>query len=102
MTIPNKKILVIDKLKNKGLKKIKNNFFDGIIAVNGPDSFSISRSNVAIANTLSFIWKLPVAGINRKEFKNKKELIAIGMKKLRKTKVGKFIKPIYNKEPNIT
>ncbi|MEA3272074.1 MAG: hypothetical protein U9P90_00225 [Patescibacteria group bacterium] len=94
------KILVVDKLKENKLTNTKS--VQGIIAVTGPDTFSISRSNVATANTLAFAWNLPVVGISRKEFKNKKELIKIGLRKLKKTKLGKFVLPVYDKKPNIT
>lgn len=114
------KILIIDKLKGDVLMNTKSvhpvkcrkmaispktklfNRVKGIIAVTGPDTFSTLRSNVAIANTLAFAWQIPVVGISRKEFKNRKELLKIGFKKLKKTKIGKFVMPVYDREPNIT
>lgn len=97
------KILIIDKLKENKLVNTKSvHLAEGIIVVLGYDTFSVSRSNVAIANTLSFACEIPVVGVNRKEFKDKKELIKIGLKKLKKAKFNKFVLPIYDKKPNIT
>lgn len=74
----------------------------GIVVVAGPDTFSISRSSTTIANILSYVWNVPVVGVDRRGFKNDKELVKLGIDKLRKKHIKKFAMPVYNKEPNIT
>lgn len=94
-------------LVSKLLKKNKVKFSDlqGIITVTGPGPFTSLRIAVAIANTLAYSLKIPVAGI---EIKRKKltntQAVKLGLEKLAKneTKSIEYIKPYYNKEPNIT
>lgn len=74
----------------------------GIIAVSGLDSFSVSRSKVAITNTLSFALDIPVVSLKRNEFFDEKNMIETGIKKIKKGKRGKIIFPVYDREPNIT
>lgn len=81
---------------------IGNKKISGIIVVSGPDSFSISRGKVSVANTLSFAWNLPVAALKREDFRGEKDMIKKGLEKIKKEKPGKIIFPVYDKEPNIT
>jgi tRNA A37 threonylcarbamoyladenosine modification protein TsaB len=81
---------------------IKNQKIFGIVAVAGPDSFSISRGKVSIANTLSFAWDIPVAGLGRSEFFGEKDMVKKGLELIKKTKAGRMIFPVYDREPNIT
>lgn len=81
---------------------IKNRKVSGIIAVAGPDSFSISRGKVAVANTFSFAWDIPATGLERNEFSGEKDMIKKGLEKIKKEKLGKIIFPVYDREPNIT
>lgn len=100
---------IVKKIETKkyiltALKKISLNTksVHGLITVSGSDTFSISRSNVAIANTLSFVWNIPMVDISRNEFKNEEELVQKGLEKIKKVRVGKFATPVYDREPNIT
>lgn len=69
--------LVEETLKKAGVKKEKLT----AIKVNpGPGAFTSTRVGVAIANALGFSLKIPVND----------------------QKPGKFVKPIYEKEPSIT
>lgn len=116
-TIERVEIILIDEtgkmVKNvmkKGVKNIlpiiagtiKNKEISGIIVIHGSDSFSISRSKVAIANTLSFVWDIPVIGLKRSDFCDEKSMIETGLKKIKRASHRNIILPIYDKEPNIT
>jgi tRNA A37 threonylcarbamoyladenosine modification protein TsaB len=81
---------------------IKNQKISGIIAVAGPDSFSISRGKVAVANTFSFAWDIPAIGLERNEFRDEKNMVEKGIQKIKKEKPGRIIFPVYDREPNIT
>lgn len=81
---------------------VKNKKISGIIAVAGPDTFSISRGKAAVANTLSFAWDIPATSLRRDEFSDEKEMIKKGLRKIKKEKSGKIIMPVYDREPNIT
>ncbi|NQU83479.1 MAG: hypothetical protein HQ536_02095 [Parcubacteria group bacterium] len=96
-------ILFLDKLDIlKKISKKGRESFQGIVVVFDKDTFSSLRSKVAVANTLSFAWGIPVVGVKHDEFADRKELLRVSLKKLKKTKVGKFLLPTYDKEPNIT
>lgn len=116
-TIEQVKILLTDdsgKIVKKTVKKSKKNILpsvsevmksrkiSGIIVVLGPDSFSASRSKVAIVNTLSFALDIPAASLDRSEFSDEKSMVDAGIKKIKKEKSGKIIFPVYDREPNIT
>ena len=81
---------------------IKNRNISGIIAVAGPDSFSISRGKVAVANTLSFAWDIPAVGLERNEFTGEKNMVEKGLERIKKVKTGRIVFPVYDREPNIT
>jgi len=74
----------------------------GVITVAGPDSFSISRGKVSIANTISFAWGIPAVGLDRRDFSDEKNMIKAGIEKIKKDKSGKIVLPIYDRDPNIT
>ncbi len=93
-------LFVIDKILKENKLKIKD--IKGIVVVSGPGSFTSVRASAVVGNTLSFVLNIPVVGVTAREFKNDQNLIKIGFKKLEKAKVGKFILPFYEKEPNIT
>jgi len=73
----------------------------GIIVVTGPGPFTSLRIAVTIANTLSYSLKIPVVDVTNEEEYDNQKLIEIGLKIIHKQEVGKYIKPFYNKEPNI-
>ncbi len=82
-------------------KKGQLNDLKGIMVVIGPGGFTSLRVGVIIANTLAFALKIPVAGFKQTEFKNKKDLVKKGIKKLKNSK-GRMVLPFYGKEPHIT
>ncbi len=91
---------LIDKL----LKKNKIEFEDlqGIITVSGIGPFTSVRIAVAVANTLSFALKIPVIGLENKKPIKEEQNIKAGLLKLKKAKIGSYIKPVYGGEANIT
>lgn len=91
-------------LIDKILKKNKIGFRDlsGIITVSGIGPFTSVRIAVTVANTLSFALKIPIVGLVNK-IPQKDELnIKSGLLKLKKAKLGSYIKPVYGGEANIT
>lgn len=93
-------ILSIDdflKKQGKTLKEMK-----GIVAVNGPGSFSGIRSALSVSNALAWVLKIPVIGINLAPGAEDKDLFKKGIKELLKKKKRKPATPFYGKEPNIT
>jgi len=91
---------LIDKTLKK--KDIKFDQLAGIIVISGPGPFTSIRIGVTIANTLAFALKIPVADSIIENKANNLELIKIGWQKLKKAKIGKYCRPFYNQEPNIT
>ncbi len=95
----------LDKLlkkANKGLKGIR-----GVIVVNGPGSFAGIRVALSVANTLSWLLKIPVVGVSLTENIGEEgiinnQLIKIGLNRLAKTKKGRAVRPFYGKKPNIS
>jgi tRNA threonylcarbamoyl adenosine modification protein YeaZ len=89
------------KLINKLLKKNKivPEQLKGIIVVSGPGPFTSLRIAAAVANTLSFTLQIPIAGIANKDNLPDSQLIKKGLKEI---KIGNYIHPFYNREPNIT
>jgi tRNA threonylcarbamoyladenosine biosynthesis protein TsaB len=91
---------LIDKTLKK--KKIKFDQLIGIMVVSGPGPFTSIRIGVTIANTLAFALKIPVADSIIENKANNLELIKTGWQKLKKAKIGKYCRPFYDQEPNIT
>lgn len=92
-------------LISKILKKNKVKFaqLKGIITVAGPGPFTSLRIAVAVANTLAYSLKIPVVGIEMKEDKlTNSQAIKLGLGKLGQAKPVKYIRPFYDKAPNIT
>lgn len=110
---------IIDRLKQKGdfkvseyllplidklLQKNKIGFVDlqGLIIVSGPGPFTSVRIAVAVANTLSFALKIPVVGLENKKPIKDEQNIKAGLLRLKKARIGSYIKPVYGGEANIT
>ncbi len=74
---------------------------EGIIAVRGPGGFSCVRGSVLAANMLAALWRIPVAGILKKEGEDEKTLFARAVAAPLRGAKGK-ITPFYNMPPNIT
>lgn len=92
---------IVSLVKKKGL--------DGVMAVEGPGGFSALRIGIATANALAFSYKIPVVGVKLKkswlklEEEEKIEKVwKSGIKEFKTAKVGKWLVPFYDKEPNIT
>lgn len=93
-------ILSIDdflKKQGKTLKEMK-----GIVAVNGPGSFSGIRSALSVSNALAWVLKIPVIGVDLTPEAEDEDLFEKGIKELLKKKKRKPAAPFYGKEPNIT
>ena len=89
----------------KILKKNKVKFeqLEGIFTVAGPGPFTSIRISTAIANTLSYSLQIPVAGLEIKRKKwTQREIVNEGLKQLANATAKEYIKPYYDKEPNIT
>ncbi|MBD3360045.1 MAG: tRNA (adenosine(37)-N6)-threonylcarbamoyltransferase complex dimerization subunit type 1 TsaB [Candidatus Buchananbacteria bacterium] len=92
---------LISKLLKKN--KMKPEQLKGIITVTGPGPFTSLRIAVAVANALAYSLKIPVAGIEMKQKRlTNNQAIKLGLEKLTKAEPLQYIKPFYNKEPNIT
>lgn len=81
--------------------KIKMNQLKGIGVVSGSGSFTALRIGVVTANTLAHALKVPVVGINLKDFSSNKELVNKIINKLKQAKVGDIVLPEYGQSPNI-
>ncbi|PIT89817.1 hypothetical protein COU23_01880 [Candidatus Kuenenbacteria bacterium CG10_big_fil_rev_8_21_14_0_10_36_11] len=77
----------------------------GIIVVQGPGGFTSLRIGIATANALAWALQIPIVGVEWKkdvmELQDK-QLISIGLNKIKKSKKFKQILPKYGSEPNIT
>lgn len=83
----------------------------GVIVYLGPGSFTSLRIGVTAVNILAYSLNIPVVGVKEEEAGNRRheagdndleELLEMGLKKLKKAKVGEYLVPFYGKEPNIT
>lgn len=86
------------------LKKTRRRLADltGLIVVNGPGSFSSLRLGISVANALSYVLKIPVAGVKLAESFDLSKFAKIGESRLRQAKIQKLVEPFYGQEPNIT
>ncbi len=82
---------------NKASGKIK-----GVGVVTGPGGFTSVRIGVAVANALSYGFKIPVVGLRKDQFDGNNDLVAKVLKLQKSAKPGKLVMPYYDKEPNIT
>jgi len=81
----------------KFLKKQKIQFdqLQKIAVVVGPGGFSRIRTAVSTSNALAFARKIPIAAITKNN-------LPADLKKLTLVKSQQMVKPIYDREPNIT
>ena len=94
-------LLSIDAFLKKQEKTLKA--LNGIVVVNGPGSFSGIRAALSVSNTLAWVLKIPVIGINlTPEAGDNWDLFEKGLKELLKNKKQRLAVPFYGKEPNIT
>ena len=87
---------LIEKVLKKAKKDLKE--IEKIIVITGPGPFTSLRIGIAVANALALSLKIPVVGFKADEFKSIKDLIRQGEQK----RGDNFVKPYYNKKPNIT
>lgn len=97
---PRRILNLLDKLLKKN--RLKTESLRGVVVVNGPGSFTSIRLSLALANTLSYLLKIPAVGVGLDEFKTLDELIKIGQGRLRKKRELGLVLPHYGKKPNIT
>ena len=74
----------------------------GIGVVSGPGGFTSLRIGIATANALAFGLRVPVVGVNAKDFVDNQGLAEKVFKKMTKAVKGRIVVPIYDREPNIT
>jgi len=90
----------IDRLlkgNKKSWKAIK-----GIVVVNGPGSFAGIRIALSVANTLAWLLRIPVVGVNLRPSEDNKILMNRGLAKLLKFREKRIVQPFYGQEPKIT
>lgn len=73
----------------------------GIIIVSGPGSFSALRIGLAVFNTIAWQSRIPIAGVNKREFTDYEQLLRVGMERLERIDGFNIIIPEYGSEPNI-
>lgn len=92
---------LINKLLNKN--KIVLTQLRGIITVSGPGPFTSLRIAAAVANSLAFALQIPVVGIPVKNMNTPEaKFIKLGVKAISRARIGDYVRPFYNQEPNIT
>lgn len=84
------KFLKINKIRPKNLK--------GIIINTGPGPFTSLRISIMMANTWSYVQKIPIFGLKAKDFSNINKVLD----KIKTIKAVEYIEPNYGVAPNIT
>jgi len=64
---------------------------EGVLVVNGCGRFTTLRLVAAVANTLAWLYHIPITGVT-----------AATVPFLGRPKKGAFLRPVYSREPNIT
>lgn len=93
-------IELLDKFLKNHKIDIKN--ISAIIVVNGPGKFTAARAGVNAANALSYGLQIPIIALRLDAFFDLKDAFDCVEKKNKKIKKTFYIKPFYDKEPNIT
>lgn len=83
-------------------RKVTPTHLLGIVVYAGPGQFSFLRTSISIANTFGYVLKIPIVGVEEKEYTNGKDFFSVGLEKIQKTKTFCPVVPAYGKEPNIT
>jgi len=68
----------------------------GLIVYEGPGSFTGLRIGITIANVIAHEQHIPITGTSGKNW------MELGIKKLKDTKAGSIVMPVYGGEANIT
>lgn len=71
-----------------------------LVVIRGPGPFTAVRTGLVVANTLGWLWRIPVRGIVRNEFLQPKDMLAL----VKRSQQYRFqlARPWYGREPNIT
>jgi len=93
-----KLLLCLDRFFKKNKFKSKN--LKGIIAVNGPGSFTRLRTCLTILNVLSCFLNIKSVGIKAGPCFNNQDLIKRGLKLIRQKRIAP-LKPFYGQAPNV-
>ena len=93
-----KLLLCLDRFFKKNRLKSKN--LKGIIAVNGPGSFTKLRTCLTILNVLSCFLNIKSVGIKAGPCFNNQDLIKRGLKLIRQKRIAP-LKPFYGQAPNV-
>ena len=83
-----------------GGKKNRFSALKGIIAVNGPGSFTKLRTCLTILNVLSCFLNIKSVGIKAGPCFNNQDLIKRGLKLIRQKRIAP-LKPFYGQAPNV-
>lgn len=92
-----KALFLLDSFLKKN--KAKLNDIQKIIVNRGPGSFTSVRLGIVLANTLAYGLEIPIAGVDNIGLKNKDDYLKLVKLKF---KSGQFIKPYYDRKPDIT
>lgn len=84
----------IDDLLSSANSEFSN--LTGIIAYEGPGSFTGLRIGITIANTIAHTQNIPIVGSTGEDWMDE------GVEKLKTAKVGTIVMPVYGSEANIT
>jgi tRNA threonylcarbamoyladenosine biosynthesis protein TsaB len=76
--------------------KLEYSDLTGIIAYEGPGSFTGLRIGITITNTIAHELKIPIVGSTGEDW------MADGVEQLKSTKSGSIVMPVYGGEANIT
>lgn len=79
---------------------ISQNQVTKIVVVRGPGPFTAVRTGLVVANTLSWLWDIPVYGIVYEKLLESADIEIITSQGLPRNQ--DLIRPWYGREPNIT
>lgn len=94
-------LLCLDKFLKQARVELKDLL--GLVLLEGGGSFSGTRQAAAILNTICLVKKIPVLGLDKRKYGDDwPKIILEAEKYFSRPQKRKFIKPIYNNEPNIS
>ncbi|MEK7189409.1 MAG: hypothetical protein AAB666_00310 [Patescibacteria group bacterium] len=94
-------LLCLDKFLKQARMELKD--LSGLVLLEGGGSFSGTRQAAAILNTICLVEKIPVLGLDKRKYDDDWPKIIRDVERyFHQSRKDKFIKPIYNGEPNIT
>ena len=94
-------LLCLDKFLKQARAELKN--LSGLVLLEGGGSFSGTRQAAAILNTICLVEHIPVLGLDKRKCGDDwQNIMREAEKYFHQPQREKFIKPIYNGEPNIS